>query len=216
MGNIRIFDQTAPLLAIILIILAFCLAIIFYIWSLRVLKKIESQISKMKQNVTNLEDLSQYIYETAYFDIKDSVGRGKNGDRTPIIPGISIDELNELKSQIQYLEERQKEINQKLYQKEEKKPEKQKETPSNKNSAFVPTLQPDEEDKYKKISDLIVMHLNDLLQKKGQVTAQELVYAMPNKYSLADIYRTLEIMKERSKIFWEGKSISPQSFLTVP
>ena len=215
MENIRIFDQTAPLLAIILIILAFCLAIIFYIWSLRVLKKIEAQISKMKQNVTNLEDLSQYIYETAYFDMKDSISKGKNGNRTPIISGISIDEFNELKSQIQYLEERQEEINQKIYQKEEKKPEKEKETPLNNNSTFMPTLQPGEEDKYEKISDLIVMHLKGLLQKQEQVTAQELVYAMPNKYSLADIYRTLEILKERGKIGWEDKSIHPKSFLIL-
>ncbi len=216
MENIRIFDQTAPLLAIILIILAFCLAIIFYIWSLRVLKKIESQIIRMKQHVNNLENLSQYIYETAYFDMKDSVNRGRKEDRTTPDSRISLDEFKELQSQIQHLEERQAEINQILYQKEEKKPEKQKETPSNKKGAFMPSLQPGEEDKYEKISELIVMYLNDLLQEKEQVTAQELVYAMPNKYSLADIYRTLEIMKERGKINWEDKSIHPKSFLILP
>jgi len=43
-----------------------------------------------------------------------------------------------------------------------------------------------------------------------------LVYTMPNQYSLADIYRTLEIMKERNQISWLDKRINPQSVLTLP
>jgi len=42
-----------------------------------------------------------------------------------------------------------------------------------------------------------------------------LIYAMPNQYSLADIYRTLEEMKERDQISWEEKNISPQSVLKM-
>jgi hypothetical protein len=32
---------------------------------------------------------------------------------------------------------------------------------------------------------------------------------------LADIYRTLELMKEKNQIDWEDRSISPQSMLKI-
>jgi len=57
--------------------------------------------------------------------------------------------------------------------------------------------------------------LQDLLKEKKQVTAQELLYAMGDHYSLADIYRTLELMKEKKQIYWADRNISPQSFLEL-
>lgn len=212
-----IFNQTAPLLAIIMIILALCLGIIFYLWSLQILKKIELLITKMKQNVDNLEYLSQYIYETAYFKMTESIQKNRNEGSALSNLEVNFDELREVKKQIHYIIEKQDEINQKLSQKTDNYSEKQKEIYSKKNNITFPQSFPlGEEDKYKDISELIIMYLKDLLQEKGQVTAQELVYTMPSQYSLADIYRTLEIMKERNQINWEDKSINPQSILILP
>ena len=216
MENILVLEQTAPLLAIVLIFLALFLGIIFYRWSVQNLKKIESQVIEMKNNVSNLEYLSQSIYETAYLDMKENYNR--NNSHSKVVPntGIGLDELKEVKNQIKYITEKQTEINQILSQKIDVDTEKQTEIYSNKNQTIIPHFPREEEDKFHKISELIIMHLKNLKQEKGQVTAQELVYAMPNKYSLADIYRTLEIMKERDKIFWEDKSIHPRSFLILP
>ena len=69
--------------------------------------------------------------------------------------------------------------------------------------------------KYQEISELIITNLKELLKEKEQVTAQDLVYALPNQYSLADIYRTLEEMKQRNQINWEDKHVSPQSVLKL-
>jgi len=76
-------------------------------------------------------------------------------------------------------------------------------------------LKAEEKAKYQKISKLVIKHLQDLLKEKEQVTAQELVYTMPDQYPLADIYRTLELMKEKNQIDWEDRSISPQSMLKI-
>ena len=218
MEIISLLEQTTPLLAIILIMLALCLGIIFYLWSVQNLKNIELQIIRMKNNIFNLEYLSQSIYETAYFKMKESSQRNSHENTANSDAGIALDELKEIKEQIQYIIEKQAEIghDHKSSQKIDINSKNTEEIYSNKNNTFIPHFPQDGEDKYKKISELIVTYLKDLRQEKGQVTAQELVYTMPNKYSLADIYRTLEIMKERDKIFWEDKNINPQSFLTIP
>ena len=215
MESIFLLEQTAPLLAIVLILLALSLGIIFYLWSVQNLKRIESQVIEMKNNVSNLEHLSQSIYETAYLNMKENNHRNNSHGTTVSNAGIDLDELKEVKKQIKYIIEKQTEINQILSQKFDNDTEKQTEIYSNKNKTFIPHFPQGEEDKFHKISELIIMHLKNLKQERAQVTAQELVYAMPNKYSLADIYRTLEIMKERDKIFWEDKSINPQSFLIL-
>lgn len=213
MGNTSEFIPSTPLLAIFMIILALCLGIIFYLWSLQILKKIESMIGRMKQNTDNLENLSQYIYETAYFKLKESRETFNNKDMT----SYGKIELEEIKRQIQQIMKKQDEIKQKLDLKDEKNPEKKEEIYSNnKDKNFLTSFPAGEEEKYKDISALIVSCLKDLLREKEQVTAQELVYAMPNEYSLADIYRTLEMMKESNQINWEDKSINPQSILRLP
>jgi hypothetical protein len=213
--NIFLLEQTAPLLAIALIVLALSLGIIFYLWSVQNLKKIKLQIIEMKNNVSILEYLSQSIYETAYLKLKgDSLGNNSE-IKTISNAGIGLDELKEVQKQIKYIAEKQAEINQILRQKIDDDSKNQKEIYSNKKKTFIPHFPQGQEDKFNKISELIIMNLKNLKQEKEQVTAQELVYAMPGKYSLADIYRTLEIMRERDKIFWEDKSINPQSFLTI-
>ncbi|MDD3656602.1 MAG: hypothetical protein PHI72_07550 [Atribacterota bacterium] len=217
MENIILLGQTAPWLSIIMIVLAMCLGIIFYLWSIQIIKKIELLIIKMKQNVDNLEYLSQYIYEIAYFKMKENNQRNRDEDIALSNENINLNELKEVKKQIQYVKEMQMEINQKLNRKADDISEKQQEVYSNKNDVTFPQSVPSgEEDKYKDISELIIMYLKELLREKEQVTAQELVYAMPNQYSLADIYRTLEIMKERNQISWKDKSINPQSSLRLP
>jgi hypothetical protein len=212
-----LFEQTAPLLAIIVIILALCLGIIFYLWSRQLLKKIELMITSMKQNADNLEYLSQYIYESAYFKMKEDSTENQNKDSTPSFE--IVNDLKEAKGQIQNIRESQVEIKQKLNEELNirKSSEKiQNATPTNPDTVLVQSLSPKEEEKYEKIRELIITYLKDLWQEKGQVTAQELVYTMPNQYSLADIYRTLEIMKERNQISWPDKRINPQSILTLP
>jgi hypothetical protein len=212
-----LFEQTAPLLAIIVIILALCLGIIFYLWSRQLLKKIELMITSMKQNADNLEYLSQYIYESAYFKMKEDSTGNQNKDSTPSFE--IVNDLKEVKGQIQNIRESQAEIKQKLNEELNirKSSEKiQNATPTNPDTVLVQSLSTKEEEKYEKIRELIITYLKDLWQEKGQVTAQELVYTMPNQYSLADIYRTLEIMKERNQISWPDKRINPQSILTLP
>jgi len=194
MENIPLLGQTSQLLASGIILLALCLGIIFYFWSLNLLKKIELLITKMRQNIDSLESLSQSIYETAYLEMKKETG---------------------------YFVQTKTEITQKADQEPDKEPEEQKVFSVNpkkavsKNQKPEQSSKPEEKDKYQSISELIVRYFKDLLQEKEQVTAQELVYAMPNRYSLADIYRTLEVMKENNQISWEDKSISPQSILKM-
>ncbi len=216
MENILYLEQTAPLLAIVLIVLALFMGIIFYLWSVQNLKKIESQIIEMKNNAFSLEYLSQSIYETAYLKLEENSNRNSCESTVTSNTGMDYNELKEVKKQIQCITEKQAEINQILSQKIDDDSKNQKDTYSNKKKIFIQHFPQGQEDKFHKISELIIMHLNNLKQERGQVTAQELVYAMPNKYSLADIYRTLEIMRERDKIFWEDKNITPQSFLTLP
>lgn len=215
MENIYLLEQTAPLLAIVLIVLSLSLGIVFYLWSVQNLKKIKSQIIEMKNNVSCLEYLSQSIYETAYLNMKGNNHRKSSNSTAISNNGIGLDELKEIQRQIKYITEKQAEIDQILSQKTDDKSESKKEIYSNKKKTYIPHFPQEEEDKFHKISELIIMQLEKLKQEKRQVTAQELVYTMPSKYSLADIYRTLEIMKERDKIFWEDKSINPQSFLTI-
>ncbi len=212
MSNISELILSTPLLAIFMIILALFLGVIFYLWSLQILKKIELMISKMKHNADNLEYLSQYIYETTYFKLKES--KESNSNEEGVSSGKKM-EWEEIKRQMQQVMNKQNEIDQKLNQREEN-PEKKVEIYSNKDKIFSQSFPAGEEGKYQNISALIVTYLKDLLQGKEQVTAQDLVYAMPSQYSLADIYRTLEIMKERNQIYWEDKSINPQSVLRLP
>lgn len=212
-----LFDQTAQLLAIIVIVLALCLGLIFYFWSQQLFKKIELMVSKMKQNVDNLEYLSQYIYESAYFNMKERGMVNQNKDSVP--SGEIVNNLKKVIEEIQNLRESQIEIKQKLNEKfsSYKSSEQIQNTmPTNPDTILVQSLSPKEEEKYEKIRELIIMYLKDLGSEKGQVTAQDLVYTMPNQYSLADIYRTLEIMKERNQISWLDKRINPQSVLTLP
>ncbi len=212
-----LFDQTAQLLAIIVIVLALCLGLIFYFWSQQLFKKIELMVSKMKQNVDNLEYLSQYIYESAYFNMKERGMVNQNKDSAP--SGEIVNNLKKVIEEIQNLRESQIEIKQKLNEKfsSYKSSEQIQNTmPTNPDTILVQSLSPKEEEKYEKIRELIIMYLKDLGSEKGQVTAQDLVYTMPNQYSLADIYRTLEIMKERNQISWLDKRINPQSVLTLP
>lgn len=212
-----LFDQTAQLLAIIVIVLALCLGLIFYFWSQQLFKKIELMVSKMKQNVDNLEYLSQYIYESAYFNMKERGMVNQNKDSAP--SGEIVNNLKKVIEEIQNLRESQIEIKQKLNEKfsSYKSSEQIQNTmPTNPDTILVQSLSPKEEEKYEKIRELIIMYLKDLGSEKGPVTAQDLVYTMPNQYSLADIYRTLEIMKERDQISWLDKRINPQSVLTLP
>jgi hypothetical protein len=186
MENIPILGQTSQLLASGIILLALCLGIIFYFWSLNLFKKIELLINRMRKNIDNLEKLSQSIYETAYFELK------KNSKNTT---------------------QKQTRVSQKDDQQFHKEPEEQKIFSSNPKSTQF--SQSEEKDKYQHISELITRYFRDLLKSKEQVTAQELIYAMPNQYSLADIYRALEEMKEKNLISWEDKNVSPQSILKM-
>jgi len=194
MENIPLLGQTSQLLASGIILLALCLGIIFYFWSLNLLKKIELLITKMRQNIDSLESLSQSIYETAYLEMKKETGYFVK-TKTEITQNTDQQPDEELEEQKVFS------VNPKKAVSKKPKPEQ--------------SSKPEEKDKYQSISELIVRYFKDLLQEKEQVTAQELVYAMPNRYSLADIYRTLEVMKENNQINWEDKSISPQSILKM-
>jgi hypothetical protein len=141
----------------------------------------------------------------------------QNKDSAP--SGEIVNNLKKVIEEIQNLRESQIEIKQKLNEKfsSYKSSEQIQNTmPTNPDTILVQSLSPKEEEKYEKIRELIIMYLKDLGSEKGQVTAQDLVYTMPNQYSLADIYRTLEIMKERDQISWLDKRINPQSVLTLP
>ncbi len=213
MENIPVLSQTSQLLASGIVILALCMGIIFYFWSLHLFKKIELQITKMRQNIDSLENLSQSIYETAYLEMEKEYRGSKQEDKETNNPKKEQLILEEIRGQIQNLIQRQNEMSQKIDQKLGKEPEEQKEFSSNTRPAQFSQLE--EQEKYQKIRELIIRHLKKLLQEKEQVITQELVYAMPNEYSLADIYRTLEIMKEKNQINWEDKSLSPQSILKM-
>lgn len=213
MESVIIFNQVAPWVASILIILALFLGIIFYRWSQQIQRKIELLLMKMKQDADNLEHLSQYIYETAYFKAKESSIYER--DKNIMLPDAAIDELKEVKKQIQSIVEQQAEINQKLAHKLNDDTPKEKEISFGNKKIYSETIPPEKESKYRDISELIITYLKNLLQEKENVTAQELVYAMPSQYSLADIYCTLEVMKENNQIDWEEKSIHPQSILKL-
>ncbi len=219
MENFVMFTQTTPLLSIILIILALCLGIVFYLWSLQVFKKIELQIIKMKQNAENLEYLSQYIYETSYFILKEKRQTAKN-DRNVAVEFLDkqavLDELDEIKKQIQSIKRDHNLTNIESSQKVVDNAESHKKIYSNKtDNVLTQPLTPNEEAKFNNISGLIISYLKDLTEEKEHVCAQDLVYTMPNQYSLADIYQTLEIMKERKQVDWEDRSINPQSILKL-
>lgn len=214
MENIPVFGQTSQLLASAVVLLALGLGIIFYSWSFQLFKRIEILITKMRKNIDSLENLSQSIYESAYLEIKKGERKNHQNDKRVIYAsekeGVLLNEINE---QIRQLVEKQNEIALKLEQKAKKESEEQKEFASNpKQSGFS---RAGEQGQYQEISELIIRYLRDLLKEKEQVTAQELVYAMPKQYSLADIYRTLEEMKEKNQIHWEERIISPHSILKM-
>ena len=214
MENISVLGESSQLMASGIIILALCLGIVFYSWSLQLFKKFDLQITKMKQNIDSLEHLSQSIYETAYWDIK----KKDNKDSPDMdIANILKKEqyiLEEIKVKIQNLIQKQDEINLITEEKfAEKKTEQQKKFSLDTGSEQF--LKAEDKAKYQKISQLVIKHLKDLLKEKEQITAQELVYTMPDQYPLADIYRTLELMKENNQINWEDKNISPQSILEI-
>ncbi len=214
MENISVLGQSSQLLASGIVLLALCLGIVFYYWSLQLFKKFDLQIKKMKQNIDSLEALSQSIYETAYRDIKKKDIKDNPDDNIANIPKKEQYVLEEIKAQIQNLIQRQAEITQTMEEKlNEQKPEQQENFSLDTGSEQF--LKAEEKAKYQKISKLVIKHLKDLLKEKEQVTAQELVYTMPDLYPLADIYRTLELMKEKNQIAWEERSISPQSILEI-
>ncbi len=214
MENISVLGQSSQLLASGIVLLALCLGIVFYYWSLQLFKKFDLQIKKMKQNIDSLEALSQSIYETAYWDIKKKDIKDNPDDNIANIPKKEQYVLEEIKAQIQNLIQRQAEITQTMEEKlNEQKPEQQENFSLDTGSEQF--LKAEEKAKYQKISKLVIKHLKDLLKEKEQVTAQELVYTMPDLYPLADIYRTLELMKEKNQIAWEERSISPQSILEI-
>src|SRR6056297_763325 len=214
MENISVLGESSQLMASGIILLASCLGIVFYSWSLQLFKKFDLQITKMKQNIDSLENLSQSIYETAYWDIKKKDNKDSPDMNIANILKKEQYVLEEIKVQVQNLIKRQAEINQTIEEKlNEKKTEQQESFSLDKGSEQF--LKAEEKAKYQKISQLVIKYINDLLKEKEQVTAQELVYKMPDHYSLADIYRTLELMKEKNQIDWKDRSISPQSILEI-
>ncbi|HKK83069.1 MAG TPA: hypothetical protein VJ958_02450 [Atribacterota bacterium] len=214
MESISVLGESSQLMASGIILLALCLGIVFYSWSLQLFKKFDLQITKMKQNIDSLENLSQSIYETAYWDIKKKDIKDNPIDNIANIHKKEQYVLEEIKAQIQNLIQRQAEISQTIEAKlNEQKPEQQENFSLDTGSEQF--LKAEEKAKYQKISQLVIKHLKDLLKEKEQVTAQELVYTMPDQYPLADIYRTLELMKEKNQIDWEDRNISPQSILEI-
>ena len=214
MESISVLGESSQLMASGIILLALCLGIVFYSWSLQLFKKFDLQITKMKQNIDSLENLSQSIYETAYWDIKKKDIKDNPIDNIANIHKKEQYVLEEIKAQIQNLIQRQTEISQTIEEKlNEQKPEQQENFSLDTGSEQF--LKAEEKAKYQKISQLVIKHLKDLLKEKEQVTAQELVYTMPDQYPLADIYRTLELMKEKNQIDWEDRNISPQSILEI-
>jgi len=214
MESISVLGESSQLMASGIILLALCLGIVFYSWSLQLFKKFDLQITKMKQNIDSLENLSQSIYETAYWDIKKKDIKDNPIDNIANIHKKEQYVLEEIKAQIQNLIQRQTEISQTIEAKfNEQKPGQQENFSLDTGSEQF--LKAEEKAKYQKISQLVMKHLKDLLKEKEQVIAQELVYTMPDQYPLADIYRTLELMKEKNQIDWEDRNISPQSILEI-
>lgn len=214
MENVSLLEQTAPMIAIVMIIIAFGLGIILYLWFQQMQKKTELLLREMKRNIDILEHLSQYVYEAACFKGRESSAILEK--EAALFPNNTIAELKEVKSQIKSITEQQAEINRKLKQGLAAELPEQNEIYSSKNKIYSETFPPEEKSKYEEVSELIVVLLKDLLSEKSQVTAQELVYTMPSQYSLAEIYRSLEMMKENNQIDWEDKSIHPQSILKLP
>jgi len=190
MENIPVFGQTVQLLASGIILLALCLGVIFYFWSVDMCSKIELLTTSMKRNIYSLENLSQLIYEKAYSELeKETKGMYRE---QKVDSRLSSDN-----SDAQYANDESKTFS----------PIKNIGSDTKFSSLHK------ESEKYQEISKLILKSLKDLLEEKEQVTAQELFYAIPNKYPLADVYQTLEEMKERNQIDWEDKNVSPQSVL---
>lgn len=191
MENIPVFGQTIQLLASGIILLALCLGINFYFWSINICKKIELLTTSMKKNIDNLENLSQLIYEKAYTEMeKKAAGTHKDQEKGS--------RLRSDDSGAQYGIDENKSF-----------------SPAKDVESKTQFSLKKESEKYQDISKLILQSLKNLLEEKEQVTAQELIYAIPNKYPLADIYQTLEEMKERNQIDWEDKNVSPQSVLKL-
>ena len=216
MENILALQQIAHLIAIVMIIIASILGIILYLWFQQIQRKAELLVKEMKQNIDNLEYLAQYVYEAVC-----SKGKGSSAAQEKeeaFLSYTKTDELKEVKKQIQSIIEKQSGIGHKLNQKlnEDSPGHDEIYSSTSKNKIYSETFPPEEKSKYKEISELIVVLLKDLLSEKGQVTAQELVYTMPSQYPLAEIYRSLEMMKENKQIDWEDKSIHPQSVLKLP
>lgn len=214
MENISVFGQSFLLLAGGIVLLGLCMGIVFYSWSLQLFKKLDIQIKQMKQNIESLESLSQFVYETSYRDIKKMAAKDKQNIKNSNNFMTEQPILEAIKNDIENLIQKQTEISKTLEQKTSEKPISQDDYLSL-NTGSVQFLSEEEKTKYQQISKLILKHLQDLLKEKEQVTAQELVYAMPDHYSLADIYRTLELMKEKKQINWSDRNISPQSFLEL-
>lgn len=214
MENISVFGQSFLLLAGGIVLLGLCMGIVFYSWSLQLFKKLDIQIKQMKQNIESLESLSQFVYETSYRDIKKMASKDKQNIKNSNNFMTEQPILEAIKNDIENLIQKQTEISKTLEQKTSEKPISQDDYLSL-NTGSVQFLSEEEKTKYQQISKLILKHLQDLLKEKEQVTAQELVYAMPDHYSLADIYRTLELMKEKKQINWSDRNISPQSFLEL-
>jgi len=214
MNNIAVFGQSLLLLAGGFVLLGLCLGIVFYSWSLQLFKKLDAQINKMKQNIESLEALSQFVYETSYQDIKKIGIKDEQNEKIAQNTKTKEHILEEIKGDIQNIIQKQTDISKKLEQKIHKEPSREEgyfslDTGSDK------FLSEEEKTKYQNISKLLLKNLQDLLKEKEQVAAQELVYTIPEDYSLADIYRTLELMKEKKQIDWSDRNISPQSYIEL-
>lgn len=213
MGNISVFVQSFLLLSGGVVLLGLFLGIAFYSWSLELFKKLDIQVKQMKQNIDSLEALSQFVYETSYREIqKININKSQIGK----IPNNHMIEQHilEIKNDIRNLIQKQTEISKTLEQKESEETREQKGILSL-NTGSEQFLSEEEKVKYQQINKLILRNLQELLKEKNQVTAQELVYAMPDNYSLSDIYRTLELMKEKKQINWSNGNITPQTFLEL-
>jgi len=191
MENIPVFGQAIQLLASGIILLALCLGIIFYIWSINIYKRIELLTINMKRNIDSLENLSQLIYEKAYSDMeKKTIGVNKTQEKSSVLSSKNPDIQDEIDEKVPLF-------------------------PAKDKDSETRSSLKNESQKYQDISKLILQSLNELLEEKEQVTAQELIYAIPNDYPLADIYQTLEDMKERNQISWKDKNVSPQLVLKL-
>lgn len=214
MNNIAVFGQSLLLLAGGFVLLGLCLGIVFYSWSLLLFKKLDVQINKMKQNIESLEALSQFVYETSYQDIKKIGIKDEQNEKIAQNTKTKEHILEEIKGDIQNIIQKQTDISKKLEQKIHKESSR-KEGYFSLDAGSDKFLSEEEKTKYQNISKLLLKNLQDLLKEKEQVAAQELVYTIPEDYSLADIYRTLELMKEKKQIDWSDRNISPQSYIEL-